>query len=112
MLGNEKKIPSEILEYLDNNYDEKITVNTLAERSFYNPSYFSRIFSETFGMSITEYIKEKRFEKACELLSDTDLSVEDIATKSGYRDSGAIFKHFKKKLGITPTEYRKSKNKQ
>ena len=112
VLGGEKKIPSEILEYLDNNYNEKITVNTLAERCFYNPSYFSRIFSETFGVSITEYIKKKRFEKACELLTSTELSVEEIAAKSGFRDSGAIFKYFKKKLGITPAEYRKSKNKQ
>ncbi len=112
ILGKEKKIPAEILEYLDNNYNEKITVNTLAERCFYNPSYFSRIFSETFGMSITDYVLEKRFEKACELLTQTDMTVEEIALISGYRDNGAIFKHFKKKLGTTPNEYRKSKNQQ
>lgn len=107
-----KKIPSEILDYLDNNYNEKITINALAERCFYNPSYFSRIFSETFGMSITEYILEKRFEKACGLLKTTDMTIEEIAESSGYRDSAAIFRHFKKKLGITPGEYRKSKNQQ
>ena len=112
ILSKGKRIPSEILEYLDNNYNEKITVNTLAERCFYNPSYFSRIFSETYGMSITDYILEKRFEKACHLLSATDMTVEKIAAESGFRDSGAIFKYFKKKLGITPSEYRKSKNKQ
>jgi len=112
ILGKEKKIPAEILDYLDNNYNEKITVNALAERCFYNPSYFSRIFSETFGMSITDYVLEKRFEKACQLLSLTDMTVEAVATESGFRDSGAIFKYFKKKIGITPTEYRKSKNQQ
>lgn len=112
ILGKEKKIPAEILEYLDNNYNEKITVNTLAERCFYNPSYFSRIFTETYGMSITDYVLEKRFEKACNLLLSTDMTVEKIAAESGFRDSGAIFKYFKKRLGITPAEYRKSKNKQ
>jgi len=112
ILGKEKKIPTEILDYLDNNYNEKITVNALAERCFYNPSYFSRIFSETFGMSITDYVLEKRFEKACQLLSLTDMTVEAVATESGFRDSGAIFKFFKKRLGLTPAEYRKSKNKQ
>ena len=112
ILGKEKKIPAEILDYLDNNYNEKITVNALAERCFYNPSYFSRIFSETFGMSITDYVLEKRFKKACQLLSLTDMTVEAVATESGFRDSGAIFKYFKKKIGITPTEYRKSKNQQ
>lgn len=112
ILGKEKKIPSEILEYLDNNYNEKITVNTLAERCFYNPSYFSRIFSEAYGMSITDYVLEKRFEKACSLLTSTDMTIEKIAAESGFRDSGAIFKYFKKRLGITPAEYRKSKNQQ
>ena len=112
ILGKEKRIPTEILEYLDNNYNEKITVNALAERCFYNPSYFSRIFSETYGMSITDYVLEKRFEKACHLLSTTSMTVDAIAAEAGFRDSGAIFKYFKKKLGITPAEYRKSKNKQ
>ena len=78
----------------------------------YNPSYFSRIFSEAFGMSITDYVLEKRFEKACSLLVSTDMTIEKIAAESGFRDSGSIFKYFKKRLGLTPAEYRKSKNQQ
>ena len=110
ILEKEKKIPTEILDYLDNNYNEKITVNALAERCFYNPSYFSRIFSETYGMTVTEYILQKRFKKACELLSQSSLSIDEVACRSGFRDSTAIFRYFKKNLGITPGEYRKSKN--
>lgn len=108
----EKKIPTEILDYLDNNYNEKITVSNLAERCFYSPVYFSRIFSETYGITVTEYVLQKRFEKACMLLSTTKQTIEEVAQNSGYRDGAAIFRHFKKKLGITPGEYRKSKKQQ
>lgn len=108
MLTDDKKIPAEILDYIDNNYNEKITIKDLAKRCFYNPSYFSRIFSEIYGMTITEYIAERRFEKACQLLSGSDMTVEEVARSAGYRDTAAIFRHFKKKLGITPGDYRKN----
>ncbi len=108
MLADDKKIPAEILDYIDNNYNEKITIKDLAKRCFYNPSYFSRIFSEIYGMTITEYISERRFEKACQLLSESDMTVEEVARSAGYRDTAAIFRHFKKKLGITPGDYRKN----
>jgi len=112
ILGGERRMPAEILEYLDNNYTEKITIQELAKRSFYNPSYFSRIFSETYGITITEYVFQKRFGRACALLEESDMTVEEVASAAGYRDTAAIFKHFKKMLHVTPAEYRKSKKKQ
>ena len=108
IFDNNDKIPAEILEFIDNNYNEKITINDLAKRCYYNPSYFSRIFGEVFGMTITEYISEKRFKKACELLKESDMTIDEIARVSGYRDTAAIFRHFKKKLGVTPKVYRQS----
>jgi len=108
IIGSQNKIPNEILDYLDSNYNEKITINTLAKRCFYNPSYFSRIFSETYGITVTEYITQKRFEKACELLKNTNLSVEEIAVLSGFRNTSAIFSRFKNEMGITPGEYRRN----
>lgn len=105
-----KKIPAEMLEYIENHYKEKITINTLADRCFYNPSYFSRIFKEIYGVTLTQFIAEKRFENACRLLLTTDCTIEEIAITSGYKNTAAIYKHFKSKLGLTPKEY-KQKNK-
>ena len=105
-LPEKSKIPAEMLEFIENHYREKITINTLANRCFYNPSYFSRIFKETYGMTLTQYISEKRFDKARELLKTTKMTVEQIAIMSGYKNTAAIYKQFKTKLGITPHEFR------
>ena len=101
-----KDVWQELTEYIDENLHDELTLSALAKKSFYNPSYFSRIFKQRFGMSLTDYIRQKRIEHAMQLLRDTELSVDDVLTRAGYSDRSAFYHAFSKITGATPTEYR------
>lgn len=101
-----KDVWEELTEYIDENLHDELTLSALAKKSFYNPSYFSRIFKQRFGMSLTDYIRQKRIEHAMQLLRDTELSVDDVLTRAGYSDRSAFYHAFSKIAGATPTEYR------
>lgn len=102
----QKSIAPEILEYIEAHCCEKLTLSDLARRCFYNPSYFSRIFKEVSGRSLTDYISEKRIERAKELLSSSDCTIEEIAARTGYNDRGQFFRQFKAVTGMTPGAFR------
>lgn len=102
------KVTPNIVEYINNNYSEKVTVSDLAQKSFYTPSYFSRLFKESHGKSIKEYITEKRMQDVITLLCTTDLPVDKIAADIGYSNKNQFYKIFKKYTGQTPAQFRKS----
>lgn len=97
---------NDIIKYIDEHYNQKLTVETLAEQCFYNTSYFSRVFREYYGKSCTTYIKEKRLEEAMKLLEKTDLPVEEIIRRVGYNDKSLFYRQLKEFAGITPSELR------
>lgn len=97
---------NDIIKYIDEHYNQKLTVKALADQCFYNTSYFSRVFSECYGKSCTAYIKEKRLEEAVKLLEETDLPVEEIIRRAGYNDKSLFYKQLKEFAGVTPTELR------
>lgn len=102
-----QKIMPEILQYIEENYRNSLSLEELAEKSFYNPSYFSRIFKELYGKTLTEYITEKRIGEAVKLLEDESLSIEEICHKIGYGDKKHFYKVFKQKMELTPGQYRR-----
>lgn len=98
----------EILEYVDRNCYGKISLSDLAAKTFYNPSYFSRVFKKTFGTSLKSYVKSKRIDKAKQLLLTENDSVDAIMLRVGYSDKKRFYAHFKELCGVTPSEYRKN----
>ncbi|MBQ6824906.1 MAG: helix-turn-helix domain-containing protein [Clostridia bacterium] len=96
-----------IAEYIDRNLDQRLTLSSLAEQWYYNPSYFSRCFKEQFGMTLTEYITRKRLEHAKQLLTATTLSLDEISEQTGFADRAALAHAFSKYLGMPPKEFRK-----
>ncbi len=106
---------NDIIRYIDEHYNQKLTVEALAKRCFYNTSYFSRVFRECCGKSCTAYIKEKRLTEAVSLLENTNLPVEEIIRQVGYSDKSLFYKQLKEFAGMTPTRLRTEyscKNKQ
>lgn len=97
----------ELAEYIDSHLGERLTLSALAQKCFYNPSYFSRVFKEKFGMSLTEYITRKRLDSAIKLISTTSLSIEEVSTRSGFADRSSCTHAFTKYLGSLPSDYRK-----
>ncbi len=97
----------ELAEYIDGHLGQRLTLSALAQKCFYNPSYFSRVFKEKFGVSLTEYITRKRLDFAIKLISTTSLSIEEISVKSGFADRSSCTHAFSKYLGSLPSDYRK-----
>ena len=74
-----------------------------------SPYYFSKVFKEESGLNFIEYLTNIRIDKAKELLDSTSLSIKEICVSCGYTDPNYFSRSFKKKVGVTPTEY-KEKN--
>ena len=106
---NESTVNSDLMEYIQKNCELHLTVEHLAEKCSYNPSYFSRLFKQYAGVTFSEFLCDCRLRRACELLLETDLPIEKIIVKSGFSDRTNFFKLFSKKTGTTPLKYRKSK---
>ena len=95
-----------VLEYIEQQYQNEITLSALAEVAGMNPKYFCRIFKEATGMSIGVYLQKLRLDEACRLLRNTDKTVSEIAELSGYGYVKAFYTVFKRVMKITPGEYR------
>ena len=93
--------------YLEQHIGEDISLEMLAEKVNLSPSYFSTLFKNTTGKNYMEYVLTLRIEEAKRLLTETNMSVNDIAAAVGYLDVHSFSKRFKKDVGIIPTKYRK-----
>lgn len=96
----------ELIAYIDENLGEKLTLDALAKKCFYNPSYFSRSFKERFGTTLVDYIARARCEEAARLLRQSNSTVEEIAAACGFSDKSALYRAFFKYFGTTPGDYR------
>ncbi len=96
-------------EYLDSHYMDEIGLDQVAEKYYFNPSYFSTLFKSTFDKTFSEYLIELRMDKAKQLLLESGKKVKEIAMEVGYRDANYFVRSFKKYYGITPEECRKQK---
>lgn len=106
-----REIMEKVKLYIEKNYMNKISVTDLAKFFNINYSYFSTIFKEQVGMTITEYLRNVRIEKACSMLKDSDMNTEFIAEAVGFSDTMYFYRIFKRCTGMTATEYRNSFNK-
>lgn len=98
-----------VQDYINKCYcDSNITVSGLADRVYLNADYLGRIFKKDTGNTINEAIQKKRIENVCRLLSTTDRSINEIASESGFTDMHFFYKVFKSRMGVLPSEYRKS----
>lgn len=94
-------------DYLNSFYMEELSLETIAGKFHFNPSYFSTLFKQSFGASFSEYLSSVRMEKAVHLLLESDCKVKEIAGMVGYKDSNYFIRSFKKRYGITPDDFRK-----
>ncbi len=94
------------MEYIYNNINHRITVQELAEHTNLSPSYLSRLFKKELGISISDYILEKKIEKAQNLLKYSTYSLIEIANYLAFSSQSHFIQTFKKMVGTTPKKYR------
>ena len=95
-----------VLEYIEQQYPNAITLNSMAEVAGMNPKYFCRVFKEVTQQTPMDYVIFYRVEQAAKMLSNTDLSVLEIAMECGFNDCSYFIRTFKRLKAVTPKQYR------
>lgn len=99
----------QVLLYIDDHYQENCSLASVASCLGYDYTYLSRMFKEKISISFTDYLNQYRINQACRLLSNTSESISSIALQCGYDTIRSFNRNFLKVLGMTPRQYRDSK---
>ena len=94
------------LRYIQENYAENLSLETIAAAAMVDPSHLSRTFSKETGEVVTDFINRIRIEKAKELLAFTDMLAYEVAEAVGYKDPAYFSLVFKKITTQSPKEFR------
>jgi AraC-like DNA-binding protein/uncharacterized protein YneF (UPF0154 family) len=102
------EITGKIRAFIDENYNSpQMSLDFLSDKLHFSVSYISKVFRVSCGLSVKDYITQKRLARSCELLRKTNLHVWEIGQQVGYSQQRSFIEIFKKYKGITPTEYRR-----
>ncbi|WP_340033124.1 AraC family transcriptional regulator [Paenibacillus sp. FSL E2-0202] len=93
--------------YLDKHYMQPIMFQEIADMFGISGGQLTRLFKKKEGMSLQEYLIQRRIEAACHDLKHTEATIKEIATGSGFADEKNLFRMFKKYYKMTPSDYRK-----
>ena len=97
---------TQCVDYIYSHIKERITIAELAQYTGLSESYLSRLFKQNLGVSISDYIREKKIEKATHLLKYSDKSIIDISTYLSFSSQSHFIQTFEKFTGLTPKKYR------
>lgn len=95
-----------LIAFMEQNIDKKMTLNDFARESGYSITYLSTVFRRVTNYSPLSYFSHLKISRACEYLDQTNLKVKQIAFKLGYTDAYYFSKDFQKKMGLSPRSYR------
>ncbi len=96
-----------ILDYINQNYMDNLTLTGIAQREFLTPTYLSAFFEKTMGTTLLAYITKIRLGHAVFDLVNTRSSIETISSRNGFASSRAFSSAFKKYYKMLPSEYRR-----
>ena len=99
-------VVEQLKDYIEQNLNEDLSRSVLAGKVFLSEDYVSKIFMKTTGMSLPNYIAERRIERAKEYLRSSSLPISKIAMEVGYGNFSYFSKTFRELVGCTPNEYR------
>ncbi|MEC0269189.1 response regulator [Paenibacillus anseongense] len=94
------------LQYIRTHYHDDLSLEKVAAIVYLNPVYFSQLFKQKIGQGFKEYVTHLRLEQAKQLLLNPKLKLADVADRIGYQDMRHFSQVFRKKYGVTPSEYR------
>ncbi|MBL9215941.1 MAG: helix-turn-helix transcriptional regulator [Opitutaceae bacterium] len=103
------RVAREAIDYIRIHYAEAVSRQQLAARLRCSPAHFSRVFSRVTGHSFKDFLQRCRLERAKELLRESHLQVAEIAATVGYQDPFQFSKMFRKREGVSPRQFRESR---
>jgi AraC family transcriptional regulator of adaptative response / methylphosphotriester-DNA alkyltransferase methyltransferase len=108
-----KRLPDEewiqhIAQFIEEHYQEPLTLSTIADRLHASPFHMHRTFKRVKGVTLSEYIQQKRIDAAKQQLTQTRLSIMDVAMRVGFPNAAHFSTVFQKKTGMSPSDYRNS----
>ncbi len=104
---NQRKFIIEILNYIDNNIYKKITIKELSRIFYFNKDYIMRLFKREIGMTIFEYINNKKIYLSLPTYQEDKYSILKIAISHGFESQEYYSEIFKKVMGVKPYSYKK-----
>jgi AraC-like DNA-binding protein len=96
------------VQYIWQNYSNKITLEDAAKAVYLSPTYFCKVFQKRMGCSFNMYVNRLRIEKSKQLLLQYDLRIADIVSMVGFEDQSYFTKVFKRIAGVSPTHFRRA----
>lgn len=96
------------IEYMNEHFSETVSVEQLAETVHLSKSYFMRRFKETAGVGAIEYLSQLRIKRVCEILAETDKTASEADFECGFKNISNFNRQFRKAVGCTPKDYRKT----
>lgn len=106
-ITKEDSVADQICTYIDSHFREEIHRDELAELVYLNTDYMSRMFKKEKGVSISNYILQKRVDEAKKLLCGSSIPINTVSLHIGYSNFSYFTKMFKENTGLTPLEYRR-----
>lgn len=101
------RIPTQIaIQYIQENYCMDLSLEKIAEATYFNKSYLATAFKKNEGITINDFIYKYRAYKACELIAYSDLQLSQVSEMVGFKNIQHFCRMFKKYIGIPPGEYR------
>ena len=97
-----------VLAYIDENFKRKLTLDEVAEKCYTSKYYLSHLFTRFQGVSIGKYILDKKIDESKKMLASSDFPVVAIAESLGFDDPSYYSRIFKKTVGTTPLQFRKT----
>jgi len=104
------KVARDIKSVIDNNLYEIDNISEVSSRLQISLSHAGRMFKKAYGITIFDYLFERRMQEAKRLLEDPYIKIYEIAEKLGYSNNAYFSSAFQKYTGMTPSEFRKSKS--
>ncbi|TYP74806.1 response regulator [Paenibacillus methanolicus] len=105
--GADARIFTQIEQFVRQHLDQEVTLQMVADRFFYNPSYLSRLFKTKLNKNYLAFVAEIRIRYAQDRLKDPSLFITDVCAMCGYKSYKHFVKTFRSVAGMTPTDYRK-----
>ena len=106
LLKTNRELILHCLTYIENHYNEEITLAEITRHSAMSKTCFCSLFSSVTGTSFKNYLNTYRIRKACEMIRSGE-KISNVSTRCGYSDFSTFYRNFRKYMSISPAQYQK-----